>query len=155
MERKGKEIEENRNFSVLWHYYIRWTYHVNNFCGGSSDAIVTNTSQSLQFNNQVFLVQHSSVAEYYTHAECNQSSKINRMTISRCWRMEATTWRMQSMTWLVSEECRLWLGSCLENAGCDFAPVWRMQAVTWLLSGKCRLWLGCCLENAGCDLTPV
>ena len=99
------------------------TYHANNFCGGSNDAVASGTSQSLQFNNEVLLVQHSSVAEYYTHGECNHSGKINLMTISRC--------------------CNIILlkdgGHNLENAGCDLAPVWRIQAVTWLLSGGCRL----------------
>ena len=85
---------------------------------------MSNTSQSLQFNNQVSLVQHSSVAEYYTHAECNQSNKINQITILRC--------------------CNIILlkdgGHNLEDAGCILAAFWRMQ----FLSRECSFFL----ENA-------
>ena len=73
------------------------------------------------------------------------------MTISRCCNIIAIAkgWRPQL------GECRLWLGYCLENAGCDMAAVRRMQVVYWLLSGESRLYIGCCLENAGCDLAAV
>ena len=90
-----------------------------------------------------------------THAECNHSSKINRMTISRYYNViflkdgghnlenagcdSAPVWRMQAVTWLLSGGCRLYIGSCLEDADCILVPVWRMQTVTWFLSGECRL----------------
>ena len=35
----------------------------------------------------------------------------------------------------MSGECGLYIGSCVENAGCILAPVWRMQAVAWFLCG--------------------
>ena len=46
-------------------------------------------------------------------------------------------------------------GSCLENVGCILARVCRMQAVYWLLFGECRLYICSYLEYAGCILDPV
>ena len=54
-----------------------------------------------------------------------------------------------------SRECRLYIGSRLENAGCISFSIWRMQAAYWLLSGECRLYIGSCLENLGCILAHV
>ena len=45
-------------------------------------------------------------------------------------------WRMQAVYWLLSGERRLYVGSCLEHAGCLVALVWRMQAVSGFFLGS-------------------
>ena len=38
-------------------------------------------------------------------------------------------WKIQAVNWFLSGECRMYIGSCLENARFILAPDWRMQAV--------------------------
>ena len=58
--------------------------------------------------------------------------------------------RMQAVYWLLSGECRLYIGCCLENAGCNLVLVWRMQVL--YCQGN-TVWS--CLENPGCNLVLV
>ena len=132
MERKGKQ-ELLSTMTLL--YKINLPCY-NNFCGGSNDAVVSGTSQSLQFNNQV--------SPWFSTAVWQSTNKQYILMLSV---IIVARWLFQDVVTLLKDA-----GHNLEDAGCDLATVWKMQAVTWLPSRGCRLWLGCCLEDVGVSM---